>query len=290
MSAGAKVVGGLTLAFALATAALWAGSPRITERESALKINRGKVVDAHVEPGVKMDSILPHVEYVRIPKWQMEAVVRATEQDQQTVRTSENARIYGNYTIAFEIDGTHPNFGNIYSKLKVDDESDIPIVLNPKIEALGIAAVISVYRKIPTADIDNDNIAVGKNITTALQAALEEYELGYVKILNVMPSGVGLSDKANADLEQIVSEQRKLDLQKVQGEVATAALELTAKQSAVTAKALEELKKAGVPESQLMQAYYLQLLRDNDKIGVPFVPGPIPGTGVGAAPAAPAPK
>jgi hypothetical protein len=37
-----------------------------------------------------------------------------------------------------------------------------------------------------------------------------------------------------------------------------------------------------VPEGQLVQAYYLQLMRDNDKIGEPFVPGPIPGTGVGA--------
>jgi hypothetical protein len=78
----------------------------------------------------------------------------------------------------------------------------------------------------------------------------------------------------------IVSEERKKDLLDVQGQVADKAVEITGKQVAVTARALEELRKAGVPEEKLVEVYYLQLLRDNDALGKPGVPGPIPGTGM----------
>lgn len=289
MSNGLKALGALTLVFGAAGGCIYTVSPRITEREAAIKVVRGKVVDDHVRPGLKFDALLPQVDYVRLPLWQMEMVIRASEDDQQTVRTKENARIFGNYTVAFEVNNEHEDFGNIYTKLKIDDESDIPAVLHPKLNALGISAVISVYKDIPTANIDDDNIALGNKIKDALQEALNGYNLGYIRIVNVMPSGVGLSDKANADLEQIVSEQRKLDLQTVQGQVADNALALTEKQAAVTAKALEALKKAGVPDDQLISAYYLQLMRDGDHLGKPFVPGPVPGTGVGAV-SAPSPK
>jgi hypothetical protein len=52
---------------------------------------------------------------------------------------------------------------------------------------------------------------------------------------------------------------------------------VTDAQTAVTIRALQKLKEAGVPESQLATMYYLQLLRDAEGIGKAGVPGPIPG-------------
>ena len=130
----------------------------------------------------------------------------------------------------------------------------------------------------------DEHLKTGEAIRNELQGILDKEGYTYIRVKRVIPSGVGLTDEANRQLEQIVSEERKLDLLKVQGDVADRSLAITEKQAKVTAQALQGLKEAGVPDEQLIQAYYLQILRDTGKVGQPFVPGPIPGTGVGAVP------
>lgn len=269
-AAAALVVGGLTYAI----------SPRVTERDAGLKIVRGALVEEHVSTGVKMDALLPHVEYIRLPKFVQTTTVQATEESDVTIRTKEKARIYGNFKVLFHIDNTVDDFGSIYTSLKADEIED----LIPYIRDYTVPAAIAVYRDVETSKINDDVPGLGVKIKEELQGLLHERGYTYLVIDDVVPTGVGLSDKANNDLEAIVSEERKLDLLKVQGQVADESVAITEKQAAVTAKALEALREAGVPEDQLIQAYYLQLMRDGDAIGKEFVPGPIPGTGVGAIP------
>lgn len=272
-------LGGYALAGFMAVSAItYAISPRITEREAGLKIVRGKLVDDQVIEGVYPSSLLPHVEYIQLPKFVQTSDVGATEADEVTIRTKEKARIYGNFTVMWHVDNEVEDFGRIYKRWKIDEIDD----LAPYIEKYTVPAAIDVYKTVETSKINENVTDLGVKIAERLRDILVARGHDYIVIDDVLPSGVGLSSKANDDLEKIVSEERKLDLQKVQGQVADGAVAITEKQSAVTAKALEGLKKAGVPEGQLVQAYYLQLMRDNDKIGEPFVPGPIPGTGVGA--------
>lgn len=275
-----KLGGGVVAAFALVAAATYAVSPRVTERDAAMKIVRGALVDTQVSDGVKMDALLPHVSYIRLPKFLQTTEVNASENDAVSIRTAEDARIYGNFKIKFTIDNTDKNFPNVYTELKVDEISD----LFPHINDYTIPAAIDVYKNIPTTEVNDDLPGIGKQVADKLQTYLDERGYTYIKIHDVVPSGVGLSKKANDDLEAIVSENRKLQLLTVQGEVADKSVEITKKQSAVTVEALNALRESGVNEDQLIQAYYLQLMRDTDKVGTPFVPGPIPGTGVGAVP------
>lgn len=276
---------GIAAAFAAAAAGvigtgIYTFAPRVTERDAALKIVRGELVDAHVERGVKMDAIFPHVEYIRLPKFLQKVAVSARESDDVTIRTKEDARIYGVFEVHYMLENDDPNFTNIYTELKADEIADI----EPFIRNYTIPAAIDVYKMVPTASVNDNLTDIGNQLKKRLQDILDEHGYTYIRVKDVVPSGVGLSAKANADLESIVSENRKLDLMKVQTQVADQSLALTEKQAAVTAKAISELQKAGVPDDQLIQAYYLQLMRDNNSIGKEFVPGPVPGTGVGAVP------
>lgn len=270
----------------LGSGLLYVVSPRVTERDAALKIVRGELVDAQVSRGVKMDAILPHVEYIRLPKFLQKVAVSARESDDVTIRTKEDARIYGVFEVHYMLENNDQNFQNIYTELKADTIADI----EPFIRNYTIPAAIDVYKTVPTASVNDNLTDIGKQLKGRLQDILDDHGYTYIRVKDVVPSGVGLSAKANSDLESIVSENRKLDLMKVQTQVAEQALALTEKQAAVTAKALEALRESGVEESQLIQAYYLQLLRDNNAIGKEFVPGPIPGTGVGAVPLQNAPR
>ena len=292
-----KVVAGIAITLAGATGIGYIGSTRVTERDAAYKVVRGKLVDTNLEPGLYPEDMLPHVNIVKLPKFLQSVTVQASEGSSINVRTRERARVYGNYDVMFEIDSSDKNFGNIYTELKADDIGDI----KPFIQKFAVPAIIKVYKDVSSTTVRtkaaaqeqnlspetgtislDDHLKTGQAITEELQQILNSQGYTYIKIKRVIPSGVGLSPEANAQLEQIVSEERKLDLLKVQGQVADAGVEITKKQSAVTAEALKELKAAGVPEDQVIQAYYLQLLRDKDKVGTPNVPGPIPGTGVGA--------
>lgn len=276
----------------------YAMSTRVRDYHAAYKTVRGKLADADVEPGLKLDDWLPQVEYVTLPAYLQSASVSATENSNINVRTLERARVYGEFDIQFTLDRKDPNFGNIYTELKADEIEDII----PYIEKLAVPAIIDTYRDVTTGrskvatpeDIAPDQVRqlsldehleIGSRIAQRLQTVLDTEGYSYIKIKRVIPSGVGLSPEANAQLEKIVAEERKLDLLKVQGQVADQSIAISEKQSSVTAKALQALRDGGVPEDQLMPAYYLQLLRDAGKIGEPNVPGPIPGTGIGALPA-----
>jgi len=271
----------------LAAAVIFGGtlyglSPRITERTAALKIVRGKLVDDHVASGVKMDAILPHVSYIQLPKFVQKTTVGATEQDDVSIRTKEKARIYGNFEVMYHIDNDVPDFGRIYTKWQTDDIEDLSSYINK----YTVPAAIDVYRNVKTSDINDDVTGLGTKIAKRLQEILKNRGHDYIVVDDVLPSGVGLSGKANDDLEKIVSEERKLDLLKVQGQVADKSVAITEKQAAVTAKGISALRETtGIKNEEILfRLYYMQLLRDTDRIGVPFVAGPVPGTTVSASP------
>jgi hypothetical protein len=275
-----KTVAGVSLASVFSFAALYAISPRVTDRDAALKIVRGALVDHQVQTGVKMDALLPQVEYIILPQFLQKTSVSAEASGSVTIRTKEKARIQGTFEIHWSLDSKDENFRNIYEQLNADTIEKI----EPFIRNFAIPAAIDVYKDVPTAELSDNLTKVGGDIAASLQRILDAEGYTYIKVKTVIPSGVGLSEKANADLEAIVSEQRRLDLLKVQQQVAEASVGVTAAQTAVTTKAFKELEEAGVPKGQLVQAYYLQLMRDGGFVGKPFVPGPIPGTGVGAVP------
>ena len=278
-------------------------SKRVSERDAAYKTVRGELVATNLEPGLYPSNMLPHVKVTTLPKFLQSVTVHAGEDSPINVRTKERARVYGDYDVMFELDDSDKNFGNIYTELKADEINDI----KPFIEKFAVPAIIKIYKDVTsssdkTKDKDqvveteshltkssgvismDDHLSTGEAIAEELQKILDEQGYTYIRIKRVIPSGVGLSPEANAQLEQIVAEERKLELLKVQEQVADAAVSVTKKQSAVTTEAIKGLKDAGIPESELVQAYYLQLMRDLGKVGTPFVPGPIPGTGVGAVP------
>lgn len=289
---GGAIVGTVTGLMGLGGYAM---STRITERDAAYKTVRGKLVDDDVAPGIKFSDWLPHVDYTKLPKFLQTAQVDASENSNINIRTRERARVYGQYDIMFEIENQDPNFGKIYTELKADEIADIL----PYIQKFAVPAIINVYKNVSSSTVKpaegevakedgsislDDHLKTGSAIKDELQKILDNEGYTYLRIKRVIPSGVGLSSEANRQLEQIVAEERKLDLLKVQGQVADESLAITAKQAKVTGEALEALRESGVPDDQLIQAYYLQLLRDGGKVGQPFVPGPIPGTGVGAVP------
>lgn len=300
-SSFAKMAGVAGVLAGLVATPFYALSTRVTERDAAYKTVRGTLTDADVQPGIKFDDWLPHVEYTKLPKFLQTAVVDASENSNINIRTKEQARVYGQYDIMFEIENQDINFRKIYTELKADDVADIV----PYLQKFAVPAIINVYRNVsssnstipqaveaegipvqPVPEVGiklDDHLKTGEAIKKELQTILDNEGYTYLRIMRVIPSGVGLSSDANKQLELIVAEERKLDLLKVQAQVADSAVEVTQKQAKVTAEALQALKEAGVPDDQLVSAYYLQILRDTGKIGQPFVPGPVAGTGVGAA-------
>jgi hypothetical protein len=280
----------------------YACSPRVTERDAAYKVVRGRLVDTDLDVGLYPSALLPHVEIKLLPKFLQSTTVVASKDSDVNVRTKERARVYGTFDIMFEIDNKDPNFGNVYTELKADEIADI----EPYIQKFAVPAIITVYGNVTSSTSPSipanqdagstnttvtegsgpialdDHLRTGNAIKEMLQKILDAQGYSYIIIKRVIPSGVGLSPEANRQLEEIVAEERKLELLDVQEQVADKAEGVVKKQAAVTAAALSTLREKGVPESQLVQAYYLQILQSEGKVGTPFVPGPIPGTGVGS--------
>lgn len=282
MSRIAKISGVCTLAFASVTGIWWLASPRITDRYVALKVVNGEVVDSDVESGKKMDAIWPNLDYVKLPGWIQEVTVTAEKGGSVSIRTKEKSEVYGLFKIQYELDKKDSKIGNVYSELKIDDEEDMK-TLGEKISSYVGPAANNVYSKLDAMSINDDLIGVGRKIKEELQKMLDEEGYTYVRIRTVLPNGVGLSDKANNDMEQTLTEQRKQTLLDAQAKTAEKSVNITEKQTEVTLRAIQKLKQEGNLTSQeAIQAYYLTLLRVEDKIGTPNVPGPIPGTGVGA--------
>lgn len=275
-----KVAGGLTLAFGLVSGANWVFSPRITEREAALRISQGRLTNSDVEPGVKTDAWRPGVSYIRLPTTLQKTTVRAGKDDPVTIRAQENSRIYGSFEVHFTVDKHDKNFGKIYTELKVDDITEVKPFINNYVAP----AAIDVYQTIPVLDVNKNIPAIGAKIKNKLQGYLNDRGYTYIRILDVIPSGVGLSKDANDMLEQIVKEERKKTLLTTQGQVADMAKEITDKQTTVSLEAINKMKAAGLTGDQAIELYYMQLLHVNDQLGKPNVAGVIPGTGMGMAP------
>lgn len=279
----AVTAGALSLAFGAVTGVNWMVSPRITQQEAAMRISQGHLTDAHVKPGVKMDWWEPGVKYLRLPTTLEKTRVSAGEGDAVTIRTQENSRIYGTFEVHFVINPDDKNFDKAYTELKVNSIEDIKPFINNYVTP----AAIDVYQQIPVLDVNKDLPGVGAKIKKKLQGYLDERGYTYIRILDVIPSGVGLSKDANDMLEQIVKEERKKTLLTTQGQVADMAKDITEKQTEVTLQAINKMRAAGIPTEQAVELYYMQLLHVNDALGKPNVPGPIPGTGVGAYTPAP---
>jgi hypothetical protein len=150
---------------AVASLALYAFSPRVTERDNGLKLVRGELTNSRVEPGVKMDAILPHVEYIKLPKFLQRMKVTANEGDNVAVRTQEKAQVFGEFEIHYSLDNTNEKFSEIYTRLKCDEITD----LEPFIKNYAIPAIIDIYRTVPTASVNDDLTTIGKKIAEALQ-------------------------------------------------------------------------------------------------------------------------
>ncbi len=275
-----KAGGSLALVFALATGVDWMVAPRVTQQEAAMRISQGQLTDAHVQPGVKMDWWRPGVHYLTLPTTLEKTSVHAGDTDAVTIRTKENSRIYGNFEVHFRIDNNDKNFDKAYTELKVNSIEDIKPFINNYV----IPAAIDVYQQIPVLDVNKNQPKIGNDIKTKLQGYLDDHGYTYIRILDVIPSGVGLSKDANDMLEQIVKEERKKTLLETQGQVADMAKAITDKQTEVSLEAINRFKAAGLTGQEAVELYYLQLLHVNDQLGRPNVPGPIPGTGVGAVP------
>jgi hypothetical protein len=275
-----KTGGALTLAFAVVAGGNWVVSPRVTQQEAAMRISQGQLTDAHVKPGVLTDWWRPGVHYLRLPTTLEKTSVHAGEADAVTIRTKENSRIYGNFEVHFRIDNTDKNFDKAYTELKVNSIDDIKPFINNYV----IPSAIDVYQQIPVLDVNKNQPKIGNDIKTKLQGYLDDHGYTYIRILDVIPSGVGLSKDANDMLEQIVKEERKKTLLETQGQVADMAKDITDKQTVVSLEAINKFKAAGLTGQEAIELYYLQLMHVNDQLGRPNVPGPIPGTGVGSLP------
>jgi hypothetical protein len=267
---------------------------RVNQQQAAIQIVNGKVKNPDAGPGVKLDNWFIGHKYIVLPTTLQVTNVDAGKDSQVTLRTKENSRIYANFQVHFELNKKDPNFKKIYTELKIDHIDNIKPFINNYV----VPAATKAYHDVSYLDINTKQPEIAGNIVTNLQTLLDKKGYSYIKIVDVIPSGVGLSDEANSQLEQIVKEQRKKTLLEVQGQVADLAQNITRKQTNVSLDAINKLKQQGhMTTQEAIEVYYMQLLHVNDQLGQPNVPGPIPGTGVGtvasnqapvAAPAKPA--
>lgn len=272
------IIGGIaTTVGSCSLVGAYAGATRVTERDLALKTVRGDLVDGHVTQGLKWDDYMPQVEYIKFPKYRIKTEDEAGQDDIVAIRTKEKTQVYGKFKTQWTLDGNDPNFPNVYTELKADSIED----LSGYVKDFIIPAAIPVYQGLSNNEINNDIPGIGNKMKETMQGYMNERGYTYIHIEDVLPSGVGLSRAANTALEDIVAEDRKMDLLESQKAVAKKAEEVTAEQTKVTVKAYQDLRAGGIPESQLSQAYYLQLMNVFSKVGEPGVPGPIPGTGAG---------
>ena len=254
---------------------------RVNQQQTAIQIVNGKVTNSNVGPGVKLDNWFIGHHYIVLPTTLQITEVDAGKDSQVTLRTKENSRIYAKFQVHFELNKDDPNFKKIYTELKIDNVENIKPFINNYV----VPAATEAYNQVSYLDINTKQPDIAKSIVKNLQDLLDQKGYTYIKIMDVIPSGVGLSDDANKQLEQIVQEQRKKTLLDVQGEVAVQEQNITNKQTQVTVDAINKLKAEGnMTTEEAIQLYYTQLLHVNDQLGQPFVPGPIPGTGVGAVP------
>lgn len=277
-----KGIGAIAGLFAMSAAAFgvaYTAATQVKDNEAAIKVNRGRVVDTKVETGVYLDSLLPKISYKKYPTTLQTKAVAATENDSFTIRTAEKARIYGEFKVKYNIDKSDPQFESIYTLQKAESLADI----EDDISDYTIPAAIDIYKTVPTTEVNDNLTEIGKRIAKRLQEILNDRGFSYIKVADVVPTGMGLSPKANADLEQIVSEERKLSLLDAQAATARKAAQIVEDQTEVTSRAIQKLRAAGVPENQIAQVYCLQLQRDTVKIGAQFAAGCFGNSGATAA-------
>ena len=202
-----------------------------------------------------------------MPAYLQETVIQAQQNDPTTIRSKEETRIYGNFAVKWEIDRNDPNIGNMYTDLNVDEIKD----LEPTIIGYTTPAIIDTYEQIAASNINDDILKVGLAAAEAAQRNFDARNMTYIKIRDVVPSGTGLSPEANADLERIVSENRKKEMVKIQEQVAEDSRKAVELQTQLTIDALKQFRAAGFSEKTAIEAYQLQLLRDNNQLGTPGI-------------------
>lgn len=162
LQAGGAKLGALCLTglVALTGSGWYALSPRVTERDAALKIVRGKLVDSSVAAGVKMDDVFPHVKYIVLPKYLQRMTMHAAPSDNFAVRTKEKAQVFGNFEVHYTLNNQDPNFAHIFTELHCDS----PEALKPFIGNFVVPSVIDTYKEVPTISVNDNLTGIGKKL------------------------------------------------------------------------------------------------------------------------------
>ena len=256
-----KAVAGFAAVAAVGFGAAYLMAPKVYENEIGMKIVKGAIVDDSLESGVYMSALLPKTEIREFTRTLVTGTVHATPEDDATMRTADKLRVYGGFRFKFQLDDTHPDWRNAFHKLKANNADDM-------IDDIGdylMPAAIDVYSNISSDDI-NANLTTaggtGDRIKIATQETLDARDLGFIKLLDVIPTGMGLSPEADSLIEEQATESRKLSIDLTRRELAAQQKETIVDQAAVTVNALNAFMESGLSSDQALYALCLQQQRD----------------------------
>jgi hypothetical protein len=260
----------------------WLTAPVIKQRDIALQVKNGILTNDHVIPGRQLDHWKWGLHYDVMPGHQLSTTIHGesdAHKDGVIVRSKENTQILGDYIMLYHLNRDDKNVGHIYTKLNIDgnaEENEAKI--EPTVNRYGSSVVSPVYSKISASDINTDIVEIRKELRKAAQKVFNEEGYTYIVIDDFIPNGTGLTPAANRALEGIVDEKRKSALFDAQLITAEKGKEVSKTQTDVTVENLNKLRASGLSSDQALQAYQLQLMRDNGKIGTPGVLAPTSGT------------
>jgi len=262
----------------------WLTAPIIKQRDVALEVKNGILVNSHVAPGRQLDHWKWGVHYDVMPGHQLSTTIIGEDETHKggvIVRSKEGTQILGNYVMLYHIDRDDKNVGHIYTKLNIDgDAEENEKKIEPTVNRYASSVIAPVYSKVGASEINTNIADIRNQLRTAAQKVLDDEGYTYIKVDDYLPNGTGLTAAANQALESIVDEKRKSTLFDAQLLTAEKGKEVSKTQNAVTLENLMSFKNAGMSWDQALQAYQLQLMRDNGKIGTPGVLAPTSGTAI----------
>lgn len=250
-------IGGFAAA-AVVGLGLYAASPRVNENEIGMKIVRGALIDDSVPTGVYPSALLPHVSYNQFTRTLTTGEVVATQDFDVTIRTDDKLRVFGGFKFKFLLDDKDANWERAYTFLKASDEGDM-------LDDIGdylMPAAIDVYSTIPSDNINSNLIAIGERIRLTAQETLDQKGLSFIKLQDVIPTGMGLSPEADGLIEQQATESRKLSIDTTRRELANQQKATIVDQAAVSVNALKAFVESGLSSDQALYALCLQQNRD----------------------------
>jgi hypothetical protein len=236
---------------------------RVTDREVAIKTTWGKVDGEFVKPEEKgLVWYNPFASQIhKYPLWMQSVTIAA---DDANLRTKDNQRIVGSVDYQFQIDPSRAPIRVMFD----DFHDNVGLILHQ----LGKSSAVEVFGKQSAIDLAANVDQVREQLKEDFQSLLDKQKLPFL-ITSVAMSGIGLSDESNRKLEALMLEQQRsrvLDMRLMNAEKEKGVAE---KETAVTVAALAELKRAGVPDADILGAYCLQLAEKEKRVNEPFAPG-----------------